>query len=344
MTNEKINHLKNSPILKVLIALIALTLSYKIYNWIKIESTDNAYIEADISIVSSEVNGKIIKLLVIDNQKVKAGDRIAEIDDTDYLAALAKAQADFDIAENAIKIAEQKIAIQKLDISSLEEAARVAQVSFDIAQRDYVITSKLTADKFSSQKLLDDSKNVAEKSKLGLVESEINLDSANKNLALLELQKLSDVSKMDAASQNKIIAQHALDSTKIRAPIDGVVASNNIKIGNFVRQGVPLVAVVPVTGLYIKANFKETQVAKFEEGAPALIEIDGLPKLEIKGKVRGVYPASGSKFSLIPSDSATGNFTKVVQRIPVIIDFDIPDSFVGKIKAGMSVTVSIRNP
>lgn len=342
MIRAKFDELKRSPVLKVVLGFIAIMIVYKIYIWTQTESTDNAYIEADISIVSSEVNGAVAKLLISDNQPVKAGDIIAEIDDTEYVADFKKAQAGLDEAENSVKITEQKIEIQKLDIAKLEDNLNFAKISFDIEDRNYKRTSKLAADNFSSKKLLDDSKNDLEKARFNLSQVQFDLDSGHKNLELLELQKLSDEAKVITMTQAKVIAEYALSKTKIKAPVDGVVANNGIKIGNYARQGAPLVVVVPITGLYIKANFKETQVEKFNPGAKVKIEIDGISGEEIKGRVRAIYPASGSKFSLIPPDNATGNFTKVVQRVPVLIDFDVPEKFAGKVKAGMSVTVSVR--
>lgn len=342
MIKSKIDELKASPVLKIAVSLIALMIVYNIYIWTQTESTDNAYIEADISVVSSEVNGSVAKLLILDNQPVKIGDIIAEIDDTEYAADLKKADAELVEAENSVKITEQKIEIQKLDIDKLEDNLNYAKISFDIEDRDYKRTSKLAADNFSSKKLLDDAKNNLEKARFNLSQVQFDLNSGRKNLELLALQKLSDEAKVITMTQAKITAEYALNKTKIKAPVDGVVANNNIKIGNYARQGMPLVAVVPITGLYIKANFKETQVEKFNLGAKVKIEIDGVSIDDIEGKVRAIYPASGSKFSLIPPDNATGNFTKVVQRVPVLIDFEIPEKFVGKVKAGMSVRVSVR--
>jgi membrane fusion protein (multidrug efflux system) len=270
-------------------------------------------------------------LLILDNQPVKVGDIIAEIEDTDYAASLQKASSALEIAENNMKITEQKIEIQKIDIAKLENNVAFSKTNFDMADRERVRTSKLAADNFSSARLLDNAKLVAEKAKSELAQALLGLDSANKNLLLLRLQKFVDEAGVVSATQNKAIADHALKNTKIISPIDGVLANNSIKVGNFLRAGVPIVAVVPVSGLYIKANFKETQVAKFTTGSKVLVKLDATPGITFNGFVRNVSPATGSKFSLIPPDNATGNFTKVVQRISVIIDFEIPQEFASKV-------------
>jgi membrane fusion protein (multidrug efflux system) len=340
---EKLQQFKNSPALKAIAAIIMLMIAYKIYIWTQTESTDNAYIEADISTISSEVNGRVSKVFILDNQPVKVGDIIAEIEDTDYAASFQKASSALEIAENNLKITERKIEIQKIDIAKLEDNLGFLKINFDMADRERARTSKLAADNFSSARLLDGAKLAAEKAKSELAQVIFGLDSANQNLLLLRLQKSVDEAGVLSAAQNKVIADHALKNTKIVSPIEGILANNSIKVGNFLRAGAPIVAVVPVSGLYIKANFKETQVAKFTTGSKVTIEADAVPGVKFNGFVRNISPASGSKFSLIPPDNATGNFTKVVQRIPVLIDFEIPAKFVDKLKAGMSVTVSVRH-
>ena len=146
---------------------------------------------------------------------------------------------------------------------------------------------------------------------------------------------------LEVLKQAQITAEDGLKNTIILSPIDGVIASNGIRKGNFVRPGTPLVSVVPKHS-FIRANFKETQVVNLTPGEEVVFTVDAIKGHKFTGKIRGIYPATGSKFSLIPSDNATGNFTKIVQRIPVIIDFDHAQEGAEMIRTGMSVTVKAR--
>lgn len=165
--------------------------------------------------------------------------------------------------------------------------------------------------------------------------------TSEEKLALLELQRLSSIVKHTAIAQEVILAKRNLDNTLIRSPIDGTLGNSSLKLGNYISAGVVLFAVVPEK-LYVKANFKETQVTNFQTGMEAVMTFDSEPDYEVIGYIRNLSPATGAKFSLLPPSNATGNFTKIVQRIPVSIDFDIPEKLIGKLSPGMSTIVKIR--
>lgn len=342
INKESIIKLKDNKYARIAIAAICMIFLYKFYVWTRTESTDNAYVESDISSVSSQVNGVIADVLCKENQIIKIGDVLAVIDDIEYKAAFLKAISAFDAASQGVMATQQKIEIEKINIEKLSDNLRFTEENYSILLRDYNRTSKLASDNFSSKKLLDTSKIGSEKAKLELAQAKYGLESAIKNLQLLEMQKVIDEFNLQALQQNKIIAENALNNTQIKSDIDGTVTNIGMKVGNFVKTGQTIASIVPQDKLYIKANFKETQVGHLSVGMRVWIECDALPGYKMKGWIRSFSPATGSKFSLIPPDNATGNFTKVVQRIPVIIDFKPPQDIASKVKTGMSVSIKAR--
>ena len=154
------------------------------------------------------------------------------------------------------------------------------------------------------------------------------------------MQKSNEEANIESLRQANILSKRRLSNTKIVSPIDGILTNSSLQIGNFVRPGFILFSIVPNDKLHIKANFKENQIAKFQNNMKVRIKFDALPSLKIYGTIRNISPATGSKFGLLPPDNATGNFTKIVQRIPVLIDFELPKNL--PLLAGMSVSVSVR--
>lgn len=334
--------LKDNQKVRMVAAVVCLFFLYKFYVWTRTESTDNAYVDSDISSVSSQVNGVITSVLCKENQAVKVDDILAIIDDVEYRATFEKAISAFNVASQGVVATKKKIDIEKINIEKLSENLKFTEENYNIIQRDYNRTSKLASDNFSSKKLLDNSKISFEKAKLEFIQAKYSLESALENLKLLETQKNIDEFTLQGLYQTRLIAEKALNNTRISADIDGVVTNIGMKVGNFVKTGQTIASIVPDDKLYIKANFKETQVSHLYVGMKVSIECDALPGYKMKGWIRSISPATGSKFSLIPPDNATGNFTKVVQRVPVIIDFKPSQDFASKVRTGMSVTVKAR--
>ena len=336
---KKLHQLKNNKKFQYLIAGIALIFVYKFYVWINTEKTDNAYVKADITLVSSEINGKVIEVLIKDNMPVKKGEVLAHIDNTLYKANLEQAEVKLKTAEYALLITQQKMVMEQTNLSKARESLKLAEINFEITERDYKRTISLNKDQFNSQKAVDSSKSAFEKAKNDLVQGKLSIEVTMENLDMLALQKKSDIASIENAKQAKIIAEKDMANTVIVSPIDGVSAGNGLRVGNFVATGMPLIYIVP-NYTYIVANFKETQIVKFKEGQEANISFDAISG-NYKGKIRSISPASGSTFSLIPVDNATGNFTKIVQRIPVIIEFDKSQTGLESLGVGMSTSVSI---
>lgn len=326
---------------KYLGLLLLIYTLYQLYIWSNTQSTDNAYIEADISLVSPEVNGVIKEVNISDNVKVIQGDIIAQINDEEYAAKFADVEAAYLAGVQDFKAIEQKIVIEKINLEKSKEGFDFATINYDLTSADYKRTNDLNKDKFASKKLLDNAQIAYEKTKFERYQASFNVQQAEQNLLLLNIQKASQEARLQSLLQQKILMNRNLANTKIKAPINGMIANSSLKVGNYVRAGVPIFAIVPEK-LYIKANFKETQVEKFKPGMKAELKFDSASKQKIYGIIRNLSPATGSKFSLIPPDNATGNFTKIVQRVPVLIDIESEEISKINLIPGMSVQVKIR--
>ncbi|WPX99354.1 HlyD family secretion protein [Candidatus Megaera polyxenophila] len=314
---------------------------YRIYIWTKTQYTDNAYIEAEISNVSSEVSGIISEILVEENNKVIRGQIIAKIKDDDYRANYEKTLATLEGAKRDIEIIDQNIKLAQIDQKKAKESLEFAEANLKLIQVDYNRIQALSKDNYASKQKLDNAEIALEKAKNEFSQAELNMQTSLEKLTLLELQRLSSMAKHTTTAQEVILAKRNLDNTLIRSPINGTVGNSSLKLGNYITAGVVLFAVVPEK-LYVKANFKETQITNFKTGMEAVMIFDSEPDYEVIGYIRNLSPATGAKFSLLPPSNATGNFTKIVQRIPVSIDFDIPEKLIGKLSPGMSTIVKIR--
>lgn len=340
-----LSKIRNHPRAKIIfsVALIVLLFSaYKIYIWANTQSTDNAYIEADISNISAEVSGVIAEVLVKENNLVKAGQIIAKIKDDDYLARLKQSEAALEAAKHDIEIIGQNIRLAAIEKNKTTEAYEFADENFKITEVNHKRIIELSKDNFASKQKLDNSKIAFERTKNELSQAMLNMQISTEKLALLEIKKLAAIAKQSNVEQENYLAKRALDNTNIYSPIDGMIGNSGLREGSYVRSGVILFSVVPMNELYVKANFKETQIATFKTGMKASIVIDSLPGIKIPGTIRNISPATGAKFSLLPPANATGNFTKIVQRIPVLIDLHIPEELQEKIVPGMSSLVKVR--
>jgi membrane fusion protein (multidrug efflux system) len=336
-----IKKFKNNRSLAYVVAGVILLIIYKIYVWSNTESTDNAYIDSDISTISSQISGSVHEVLCLDNQEVKQGDVLAKIDDTTYKAAVTSAIAKVKSGEYALESIGQKIALEGDNLKKAQELVEFSKTNLGLAVTDYKRQLALNKDKYITQKALDEEKAALEKAKFDYSQADIAFAISKKNLDLLNTQKLMNQLDLEILKQTQITAENDLKNTLITSSIDGVIASNGIRKGNFVRPGTPLVSIVPKQ-LFVKANFKETQVNKLTALQEVVFTVDAVKSYKFHGKIRGIYPATGAKFSLIPTDNATGNFTKIIQRIPVIIDFDQSQDGAEMIRTGMSVTVKAR--
>jgi membrane fusion protein (multidrug efflux system) len=306
-----------------------------------IVSTDDAYVGADSATIAPKVGGYVKTVAVGDNARVKAGDPLVVIDDADFRIALSQAEAQVATAQATIdRIGQQAIAgeAQVTQAGAQLESAKAAAAN---AKAAYDRVHALAGKAFASHQALDDAEAALNQANAAVDAAAAALAAANANVGVVKAQKAE---AEHALAQNRLArdqAQLNLDHTVVRAPFDGVVGNRAVQTGAFVQPGQRLMAVVPVDAVYVNANFKETQLAELVPGQAVKISVDAFPDAAIAGKVESIAPASGAVFSLLPPDNATGNFTKIVQRVPVRIRLSGEAIAQGLIRPGMSVVAEV---
>ncbi len=304
-------------------------------------STDDAYVSADTSVLAAKVGGYVKSVDVEANQWVKAGDVIARIDDGDYRLAVQAAADKIATQEAALtrfdeqgKAAEATIAQAKAQLSSAEAEQQRATLEFE--RQD-----KLASSNFASRSVLDNARADRDKAAASVLSAKAAVASAEAALSVLKAQRTEAERVLAEYRTARDQAQRDLDFTVVRAPIDGVVGNRAAQVGQLVQPGTRLAAIVPLDAVYVDANFKETQLDRIHPGQSARIYVDAYPDRDLTGRVASVSPASGAVFSLLPPENATGNFTKIVQRIPVRIALDAHTLEGHRLRPGMSVTAVV---
>ncbi|MEI9407378.1 HlyD family secretion protein [Mesorhizobium salmacidum] len=304
-------------------------------------STDDAYVQADMSFVSPKISGYVDRILVSENQQVKAGDPLLTIDAGDYKIAVAQAEAQIaTLAKTLDRIDAQTKAAQ----ASLQQAQaqKVAdQAAADNAGRAQQRAAQLVKTHVGTQAQLDDAQTALDQAKAALVGADAQIAAAQANIGVLEAQRAESASTLASLQLGRDKAARDLSFTVLKAPYDGVVGNRSVEQGDLVSPGQKLAVVVPMDKLYIVANFKETQLARLVPGEKVNISVDAIDGHPIQGTVSSLAPASGAVFSLLPPENATGNFTKVVQRVPVRIEVPADALKTGKLRAGLSVVVAV---
>jgi len=307
-----------------------------------LESTDDAYVKADFTIVAPKVSGYISEVAVDDNQPVKAGMVVARIDDRDFQTALAQAKADVASAMADITNYDAQLAEQQSVIAQAQAAIASDQAGLTFAQQDFQRYHKLTADRVTSVQDEQRAQTVLQQQGAQLQRDRAGLTAAKQRVDVLTTAKAKaeiEVQRLQAVERQ---AELDLGYTTIVAPIDGTVGARTLRVGQYVQAGTQLMAVVPLHRVYVVGNFKETQLTYVRKGQPVTITIDSYPGIRLTGHVDSVSPASGLEFALLPPDNATGNFTKIVQRVPVKIVIDGNGLASGLLKAGMSVEPTVN--
>jgi len=305
-----------------------------------IVSTDDAYVGVHMSMVSPKVSAYVTDVPVADNQFVKGGDVLVRLDDGDYRLALDQAKS---------KLATQNAAIATFDaqIKAAEAAAAQARAQIDASkanviktEADFNRTNALTAKDYATKASLDAAIAARDSARAQVKANEAAIQSADANIALLHAQREQAT---QVAKELQVAVEQAardLSFTVIRAPFDGIVGNKNVQVGDYVTPAKRLAAIIPLDKVYVDANLKETQLGPIVVGQEADVEVDALGGTVLKGKVVSVAPASGSQFSLLPPENATGNFTKIVQRVPVRIEVPASEAK-GRLRPGLSVVVDI---
>jgi membrane fusion protein, multidrug efflux system len=304
-------------------------------------STDDAYLQADSVSISPEVAGYIAAVPVQDNEQVAPGQLLARIDDRDYRAALASAQANADAAAAGVDELVQQLAQQKYAITEAQAGVASDQASLTFARQDYGRYATLAQSGDGTVQQAQQSGTSAKNQQANLQRDTAAVGVAYTQTAVLKAQLVKAQAEFALAQAALRQAQLNLGYTMITSPINGVVGERSLRVGQYVQAATQLMAVVPLQAVYIVANYKETQLTDVRPGQPVAISVDTFSGAVVHGVVNSVAPASGEEFALLPPDNATGNFTKIVQRVPVKITVDPHDPLLGQLRPGMSVEPSI---
>ena len=305
-------------------------------------STDDAYVGAKNATLSPKVSGYISEVAVEDNAQVAAGDVIARIDDGDYRLAVANARD---------QIAIQQATVDRLGKQTAAQLAAVAQAKAQLASAKAGETrmrlelkrqQDLATRQINSRQALEQAEANAEQAVASVQSAEAAIEAASANVDVLKAQQEEARRTLQQYQTALAKAERDLAFTVIKAPFDGVIGNRAVQVGDYVQPTQRLASLVPMDAVYIDANFKETQLADLQPGQPVNISVDALPGRTLEGRVASLAPASGSVFSLLPPDNATGNFTKIVQRLPVRILVPAAVAEQSVLRPGMSVIVSVN--
>jgi membrane fusion protein (multidrug efflux system) len=306
-----------------------------------VQSTDDAYVKADSITISSKLSGYVRTVNVTENQAVKPGELLADINPTDYRIRLAQ-----DTAQQGVADAAQ--AASRAGIIEAQAGVQQAQAALASAARDLAYANgevaryrPLVAAGSEPKQTLDQLLSTRDKAADTLASQQAALAAAKGKLVAARAQLGQSTAQIAAARAQVDAAQTDLATTRLVAPIAGKVASSSVRVGQYVQPGQRLMSIVPVQAIYVEANFKETQIGLMRPGQPATIEVDALPGVEFHGSVESITPGTGATFSLIPPQNATGNFTKIVQRVPVRIRIDAGPEARRVLVPGLSLRVDV---
>lgn len=303
-------------------------------------STDNAYVEADIAVMSPKLEGYVGEVAVEDNQEVAPGQVLVRLVDDDYRARLAEAEAQLAADRAALDTATRQVELQRSVIAEAEALIASAEAEQVRAEQDYRCKAKMVAARVVGQDDYDQAEAAWRKAQAEVARTQAALVAERGRLAVLEAAQVEADAAVARAEAQRRLAQQDLDNTVIRAPFAGTVGNRAVEVGQYVKAGTALMAVVPLPEVYVVANFKETQIERLAQGQRVAIDVDAFPGQTLVGHVESFSPVSGALFSLLPPENATGNFTKIVQRLPVRIAVD-DQPLKARLKPGMSVVMSI---
>jgi len=306
-----------------------------------LETTDDAYVKADSTIIAPKVSGYIANVLVSDNQPVKAGQLLARIDDRDFKTALNQAKADVAASEAAIRNLDAQIELQAPLIQQQAAEVDAAEANLKFAQEERKRYDDLMKSGSGTVQRAQQTDAALRAQTAQLEQGKAGLIAANKKVEVLSTERAKAVAQLDHARAVEQQAALNLSYTEITAPVDGTVGARSLRVGQYVQAGTQLMAVVPLDAVYVVANFKETQLTHVRNGQPVELKVDSFHSTTLKGHVDSLSPASGLEFALLPPDNATGNFTKIVQRVPVKIVLD-DQSLKGLLRPGMSAVPTVN--
>jgi membrane fusion protein (multidrug efflux system) len=305
-------------------------------------STDDAYVHAHTTTLASKISGYVQNIPIEDNATIHAGDVIATIDDGDYKLAAAAAREKVATQQATVDRIGRQVIAQNATIDQAKAQMVSAQAAAKRMQLELDRQQSLAAQKFASQQTLEQAQANRDQSAAAVDNAQAGIDAAAANLDVLKAQQQEAARTLDELKTALAKAERDFSFTVIRAPVDGVFSNRAVQTGDYVQTGQRIASLVPLDDVYVDANFKETQLERLRPGQPVSISVDALSDHAIAGRIASLSPASGAVFSLLPPDNATGNFTKIVQRLPVRIE--VPADVAAKqlLRPGMSVVVSVN--
>ncbi len=306
-----------------------------------LETTDNAYLQADNAVVAPKVAGYVTTVEVADNQTVAPGQVLARIDDRDYRIELAQSEADVAQANADLENIAAQIEQQKARMAQTAAALNSSSAAAEFAHQEAGRYDNLVGTGAVSLKQAQQAQSENKRANAAVAESAAMLDEANKQIGVLESARGKSTAMLKRAEAGLEQARLRLSYTVLTAPIAGAVGDRSVRVGQYVQPGTRLLTIVPVQDVYLVANFKETQLRGIYRGERVRISLDTYPDLDVTGTIDSLAPGTGAQFALLPAENATGNFTKIVQRVPVKIVID-RDSLQGvELRPGLSATATV---
>jgi membrane fusion protein, multidrug efflux system len=305
------------------------------------QSTDDAYVQSDTTVISPKIEGYIKTVPVDDNQRVAAGQPLVVIDDRDFAAKVAQAEAAVATEEASVQTYDSRMQLQRSMIAQAQAEITAAQADQVRTERDFQRYTQLEATDFASHQRLETARADDQKAAAALTQKRAAVAAAQDQLNVLRAQREEEKARRQQMRAALQLARNDLANTVLRAPMAGVTGNGSAEPGQYVKPGMQLMVVVPLPSVYVTANFKETQLTHMRPGQPAEVSVDAYPGHPIEGRIESFAPASGAEFSLLPPDNATGNFTKIVQRVPVRIALPAGGPLAHLLRPGLSVTVTV---
>ena len=303
------------------------------------EATDNAFVQADTTEVSPQIDGYVVEVLVADNQRVEAGQVLIRLDDADARANLAQAEAELAALQAGVQNVDARAAQEQAMIASRAAAVSQAQAQADLARQQVARYGALAEKGWVSQQRIETERAGVRTAQASVAEAQAALVAEQRAAGVLGSTRTQSVATVEQARAAVNKARIALERTVIRAPVSGVVGARGVRVGQYVRPGGTILSIVPLGDTYVVANFKETQLGRLRIGQAVEIKADAFSGEPLTGHIESFAPATGSEFALIPVENATGNFTKITQRVPVRIRVDRREG--AALRPGLSVEVKV---
>lgn len=333
------------PLFAMIVALAFVALAtLRFDEWVGnavIQTTNDAYVRAELTRLASRVSGEVLTVAVTDFERVKAGDLLIQIDPADYEAQVAQSEAAVAAAQAVLDNLANQIELQYATIAQAE-ASRLSAEALEVeAKQEQERQQSLSQTESGTRQRYEQAVASLAKAQADVRASRAVIAAQQHQLEVLQGTKKQRAADVEAAKATLASVKLKLGYTKITAPFDGVVGERQVQPGDYVNIGTNLINVVPLPKVYVIANYKETQLTHVQPGQPVEITVDSFSRERLHGRVERIAPATGAQVALLPPDNATGNFTKVVQRIPVRIQFDNNQPLLARLVPGMSVVTRI---